>query len=304
MGAFIGGIPTSTLFTHSLDAGGAASVPILTEDIYSGGNPYSSPTATGLFAPTGGETYVQEITGEELWKYFPDPNGGGSVAVLKMTNPDAVIKYGDKLYYSIQGELSTNAQNDIYRVSLYTPGSGASSAGYTGASTDVLAATSNTPIAIAGIKYWELEVTNTDITDYTGSFLTVFAAPQADLRYGFRRMLLEKMLGGKFFDGNTKEGGWLVDYPSLNKVCDFRWYNPDNPSSNVDGTEYATYSVFTANYQKTRTVSKRLLSSVLPVTQLCSSGEVYSNNLEDIAHPIWTLNWNAIPGVPYTVQPV
>ena len=302
VGAFIGGVPTSTLFTYEFEAG-SASTPAF-DETYSGGSPYSSPTATGQFTPDPGAEFKQEISGDELWKYFPDPLGGGSVSVLAMSHADVPIKYGEKLYFSIQGDFATNAQKDVYKVSFYTPGSGSSSAGYTGASTDVLAATSSEPITIAGIRYWELDVTNSNLVDYTNSFLTVFAAPQADLRYGFRRMLLERMLGGKYFDGNTKEGGWLVDYPSMMKVSDYHWYNPDDPTSHIDGTESATYSVFNGNCQKTRATFQRFLPSVLPVTQLCKTGVVYSNALTEIDDPVWQLKWNAIPGVQYPTEMV
>jgi hypothetical protein len=297
-GSFSGGSPRTTQFVTTFDAGGA-SVPSVTES-FEGGDPYSSLTASDEFAEdpgTVGRAYDDPIDGNQFWVYFPDLASAGSVAVLQTLQADAPVIGGDRLYFSMHGDFIENAQEDVLRVGLYAAGSGAASAGYSGTNNDVMITQSTNPIVIGGVRYWELSVP-ASITAYTPAFLTLFIKNSANVRRGFQRMLLERFLGGSYFDGDSAEGGWLVDYPSTTRISDYRWYDDEFPNDN-EGPAEQSYSVYNSNYQKTRVVAKRFLPQILPVTQISYSQTVYSNDISNITTPIWNINWNAVPGVEY-----
>jgi hypothetical protein len=171
--------------------------------------------------------------------------------------------------------------------------------------TDYYIAGSSEPVTIGGIKYWNITIPDT-ITDYTQVFFAVFIGPNANLLKGFAKMLLERTTAGEYFDGNSINGSWLVDSPTGSRVSDYRWYHEPEPSSPTqEGEEEFNYSVYNSNYQKKRALLNRYLIEMLPVNQLSKSDTVYSNDTGYLSTPVWAINWNAIPGVPYnyTVAP-
>jgi hypothetical protein len=132
-GSFAGGSPYSSSFATTLETGGA-SVPSVTFE-YSGGDPYSSLTTIDEFPLDPDVTpspFDDPSTFNELWSYFPDPASGGSTTVLQTATPYVYVIGGDKITFSIQGSLYTNAQDSVTRVAFYGVGEGAASAGYTG----------------------------------------------------------------------------------------------------------------------------------------------------------------------------
>lgn len=164
---------------------------------------------------------------------------------------------------------------------------------------DVLIAESTTPITIGGIKYWNITIPDT-ITEYTPVFFAAFIGPNANLLKGFARMLLERASAGEYFDGSSVNGGWLVESPTGTRVSDYRWYYDPEPSSPTqEGDVEANYSVYNSNYQKKRVLMNRYIRELLPVNQLSTEDTVYSNETTPLTTPVWVVNWNAIPGVPY-----
>lgn len=292
-GSFVGGTPKSTTFTSTFEAGGAAGASVTAT--YEGGTPFSSLSPYDEFLDAD-QQFDEEIN-EQYWQYAPDPVSGGSLSYLKTIDNVIPIAPGERLYFSMHGDFVDNAQDEVVRVAIYAlNGAGAASAGYSGTEDDVLVCDAANPITIAGIKYWELTVPPATLEWYTGS-LTIFVNTAANISKGFQKLLLEKLLGGSYFDGDTAEGGWVINYATGSRTSDYRWYNPDDPGSDVSGPAQATYSVYNANYRKTRALADRYLSQVLPVKQTSYAATVYSNAPQSVATPIWSLNWNIIKGL-------
>lgn len=201
---------------------------------------------------------------------------------------------GEFFDYPETSLVDANGANDVTRFPSYVGGS-ASTPFYV----DILIAEALTPTVIGGTKYWNLTIPES-ITNYTQVYFTVFVGNNANLLRGFSSMLLERYSSGEYFDGDSVEGGWLVESPTGSKVSDYKWYYDPAPSTPViEGEAEFNYSVFNANYQNKRAFINRYLKELLPVNQLSKSATVYSNDTQYLQTPVWAVNWNAIPGVPY-----
>lgn len=277
------GLASTVSFSSTTEGGSSPSVPYTEPDI-SGGTP-SATGGTGL------------ITAEQTpsWTFEPDPTSGGSVSILQTyaappdppvpspPRPDYLrVKTGDTLYFSMQKDPSSGVQDQIIRVRLMRDtGSGV-----------VAIATATTPIKIAGINYWTLSVAN-GFTNYVNAFLFVDMPSTIDIEEDIGEMLLEREIGGKYFDGYTSLGGWLVDSDT---ISDYRWYDEDFPDTSIDSNRTDAFSVYNSNYSKTRAVVHRMLPSYLPITELTTgTATIYANSV--IPNPKWHVTFNHIPGV-------
>lgn len=291
-GSFVGGTPKTTTFTSTFEAGPAAGASVTAA--YEGGTPFSSLSPYDEFADAD-EQFNEEIN-EQYWQYAPDPASGGSLSYLKTIDNLIPVLRGESLYFSMHGDFVENAQDEVVRVALYGIGIGAASAGYSGTEDDYLICEAGEPTVIAGIKYWKLTIPGNAVS-WQNSSLTLFLNTATNIGKGFQKLLLERVLGGKYFDGDSVEGGWVIDYATGQRTSDYRWYNPDDPGSDVEGPAQQSYSVYNSNYRKTRSLADRYLSLVLPVKQTSYANTVYSNDPSNVATPIWSLNWNVIPGL-------
>ena len=290
-GSLFGGSPTtvevtsksSTSFTYKVvggtipTAGTVTNIRRVFSTMYDGGNAQG----TGL---------VDINTNPPLWIMSPD-TVTANTNVLQTSNADVYAIYGDTLYFSVQNEAVAQVQNLITKVALY------STAGY-GNSGAVLVAEATTARISGGTRYWELVIPSS-FTSYTGMFLCVFI-PSVTPIESFKRMLLERSINAEYFDGTTVLGGWIRDAVGGSR-SDYRWYNPSSPDAIGDqtasGLKNKNYSVYNSNYQKTRTIARRLLPSVIPVTELTTAATVYSNRPIDSADSRWSITFNHIPGV-------
>lgn len=236
-------------------------------DIYDGGSP----------SATGGTSIG---TQDPVWTYNPDVSSGGSLSILSSMAGYIMVKSDDDLYFSMQQDPTNSIQDQIVKVQLRYG--------------TTVVAESTTPIKIAGINYWKLSVID-GYENYIGVYIHIYVPSEIDASKELRKMLLEREIGGKFFNGDTTLGGWLVDDYT---ISDYRWYDLDDPDSSVEPGYTNTFSVYNSNYSKTRAVVHRLLSSYLPVTELTSGTDpVYYG--KPIPNPKWTVTFNHIPGVPY-----
>jgi hypothetical protein len=290
-GSLFGGSPTtvevtsksSTSFTYKVIGGTIPTAGTVTDirrvfsTMYDGGNAQG----TGL---------VDINTNQPLWVMSPD-TVTANTNVLQTANADVYAIYGDTLYFSVQNEAVAQVQNLITKVALY------STAGY-GNSGAVLVAEATTARISGGTRYWELVIPSS-VASYTGMFLCVFI-PSVTPIESFKRMLLERSINAEYFDGTTVLGGWIRDAEGGSR-SDYRWYNPASPDAIGDqtasGLKNKNYSVYNSNYQKTRTIARRLLPSVIPVTELTTAATVYSNRPIDSADSRWSITFNHIPGV-------
>lgn len=291
-GSLVGGTANTTQFTSTFDAGNAAGASVT--NTYSGGTPFSSLSPYDEFADVD-QSFQQEIN-EQYWQYAPDPASGGSLSYLKTIDNNIPIFTGESLYFSMHGDFIENAQDQVHKVALYGYGSGAASAGYSGTVDDVLICEAGDPVVIAGVKYWEFIIP--DIGSSVGNCsLTIFISSESNISKGFQKLLLEKVQGGVYFDGDSTEGGWVIDYATGNRIADYRWYNPSSPGSDIEGQSQSSYSIYNSNYKKTRSLADRYLAQIIPVKQTSYGDTVYSNAPGQVTTPIWSLNWNRIKGV-------
>lgn len=268
-GTLDGGFSNTDSFNYEVD-GGLAGTTTFVGDPLDGGTPAS--TGNGSID----ETQVP------IWTYYQDPTSGGSAFILQSLDDYVQVKTGDVLYFSMQKDPTSGNQDKILSVKLL----------YNNGVSNVVIAESSTPIVIAGINYWKLEVDD-GYPNYVGAFIYIYASEDADADNKFRNLLLEREIGGAYFDGYTSFGGWLIDSDT---ISDYRWFNPEDPDTSIDANRTDTFSVYNSNYSKTRAVVHRMLSNYLPVTELTTgSGPVYPN--QPIPSPKWTVTFNHIPGV-------
>jgi len=86
--------------------------------------------------------------------------------------------------------------------------------------------------------------------------------------FDMKNTLVEKNNKGRYFDGSTTRGGWLIDSSS---ISDYRW----------SGSAGASVSMYTEDYERTKGVINSLLFEAFPIT-------------EDSSYTI--LSYSAIPG--------
>lgn len=232
-----------------------------------------SPTYTGG-TPTDGGSNATVTT--QKWVGYPNPSDGTQF-ILETAGADVPVIYGDSLYFSIQtGSLLKPVQDAVVSVGLYTSASS-------------LITQDLIPVNLGSTKYWKLDVPSS-FASYTNAKLRItFTSVYNSVNYNFddfKYLLLERNFEGEYFDGNTRLGGWLVD--GVNTISDYRWLDPANPN--------ASFSVYTANYQKTKNVIKRMIPSILPATELVTSGTVYSNVIPT-SNLKYTITYNNVPGL-------
>lgn len=259
IGSIDGGFPSSA-FGLTLDAGVVGTSQ--TDGTYDGGasvNPDYTGGGTGSLA--GG------------WKTYPDANNFGS-SIFERTNAEIKLKTGDVLYFS--AHCNPELQDLITAVFLYT-GSYAE-----GLPKYVTASTSTSQSGTT--KYWRLEVPE-GYSEYTEMNIVIRITDSVKYAVSdLDQLLLERNIIGDYFDGNSNQGAWIVD--GSGSVSDYDW----------SGTPDASPSVYTDNYQKMQSILRQLIPRFLPVTQLVTSGTVYSNRLPT-TNLKYTLSYNNIPGI-------
>ena len=260
VGSLDGGSPSSTYTAgYTLDSGVVGDPQ--TDGDYDGGDSVE-PSYSGSSSLTGG------------WSTYPDALNTG-YSILERSTFDIKVIGGDVLYFSMH--VDAPIQNLLQDVMLYEIG------GYSEL-TGVQVAVSATPTSVGTTQYWRIEIPDT-YTSYTDTKLVIrFADSPAYGADSFGYMLLERNTVGEYFDGDTTRGGWIVD--GSGAVSDFAWV----------GTEGESQSVYTDNIQKVKYTINRLIQSILPVTQLVTTGTVYSNRTAT-TNLNYDITWNNIPGV-------
>lgn len=261
VGSIDGGIPSSTYAEgYNLDAGEVGTTQL--DGDYDGGasvNPdYTGGGTTGL---TGG------------WQTYSDFENPGT-NILERITPEIMLKTGDIVYFS--AHCNPQVQALVSGVSLYT---GSYSEGLT-----ELVVDSDSTTQVGSTIYWRMEIPE-GYSDYTAMNIVIkfedsIIYSVADLDY----LLLERNVIDEYFDGDSVYGSWIVD--GGGSVSDYAWVG--------DPAESA--SVYTDNFQKMKTVVTQLVPSILPVTELVTSGTVYSNRIPT-SNLKYTITYNNIPGV-------
>lgn len=203
----------------------------------------------------------------EKWLSFTSPSNP-SHDILETVSADVKVIGGDVFYFSVNIPNISGGAKDvpgaIDNVAIYN------SSGISGGSASLIAMDS-APQTFGTTKYWRMVVPST-VTTYTNAKLTIEYNTNynsQNISYSdFGYTLLERNYIGKYFDGDTVEGGWLLSgNGSTGSISDYRWL----------GLPSESFSVYTTNWKKTTQIVSRLLKDLLPVKETISSGTLYSN---------------------------
>jgi hypothetical protein len=259
-----GGFPTTTVFSTTVDGGlyNTRPVPASVNPTTDGGSPSS------VYAFTTG-----------YWWFYPDPTQANTT-IFETTGTYLAIGAGRIFYFSVD----VTGQDVIKKLKLY----------YKAGGVEVEAASATTATVVGGRKYWKLVIPDTYTGDPNVYLRAEYTTTPAEPTALFKNILLEENNIGPFFYGGTTRGGWVHGDigGSTGSVSDYRWYDPVIPPASPLANN--SFSVYSSNYQKTKSVVDRLLPTLLPVTELVTSGTVYSN--QPFLVTKWTVTYNYVPG--------
>lgn len=107
-----------------------------------------------------------------------------------------------------------------------------------------------------GVRAFEITAVDADSgVGWTNAYIELLVDQEDSPTFVLKRMLAERNLIGKYFDGDTVRGGWLIDASS---VSDYRWSGSANSSP----------SIFAEDYERTKGVLGQMLFDVLPITEV------------------------------------
>ena len=126
------------------------------------------------------------------------------------------------------------------------------------------------PLTVDGVRSFEVRATsNASAGVWTNAYVEYLVDLSAVPSFGNGSLLAERNNLGLYFDGSTVRGGWLVDTTS---ISDYRWA----------GTANNSRSLYTEDYQRTKSVLNQVLFDILPITEVSK----------------YTISsFNAVPGV-------
>jgi hypothetical protein len=125
------------------------------------------------------------------------------------------------------------------------------------------------PLTVDGVMSFEVKATsNASAGVWTNAYVE-YLVDLSETTFVNGLLLAERNNLGLYFDGSTVRGGWLVDTAS---VSDYRWA----------GTANNSRSLYTEDYQRTKSVLSQVLFDILPITEVSK----------------YTISsFNAVPGV-------
>lgn len=119
---------------------------------------------------------------------------------------------------------------------------------------------------------------NVSAEDWTIGFVELLINLEAVSAYDLSYILIERNRLGNYFDGSDKRGGWISNPSGTSRTSDYNW---SNEGSNT-GTAYESISVYSEDFQRTRSIIGYFFTQILPITQ----------------YQYYTItSYNAIPGM-------
>jgi len=103
--------------------------------------------------------------------------------------------------------------------------------------------------------------TNLSGDEWTIVFVEFLVDLSTITTFQLKYLLAERNRLGEYFDGSFTRGGWILD-PLGNSTKDYLW---SSEGSN-NGNAYESISVYSEDYQRTRSLVSNLLTGALPVT--------------------------------------
>lgn len=103
---------------------------------------------------------------------------------------------------------------------------------------------------------------NLQTSEWVIGFIEFLVDLSSVSQYNLSSLLAERNYLGGYFDGNSSRGGWLVD-PTGVTVSDYRW----SSEGENNGNAFQSISIYTEDYQRTRTLLQAVVPYLLPITQ-------------------------------------
>lgn len=123
-------------------------------------------------------------------------------------------------------------------------------------------------------KYWRLDIPSgppnyfqENILGATLRIKAVTTSASEAVKIG--RPLFEYNSIGEYFDGDSENGGWLAGATVAAGVADYRW---------GDNGVNASFSYYSPDYMRTRSVVNRLIQFIAPVHELSTSTQTYDTS--------------------------
>lgn len=119
---------------------------------------------------------------------------------------------------------------------------------------------------------------NVSAEDWTIGFVELLINLEAVSAYDLSYILIERNRLGNYFDGSDKRGGWISNPAGTSRTSDYNWSSEGENT----GTAYESISVYSEDFQRTRSIIGYFFTQILPVTQ----------------YQYYTItSYNAIPGM-------
>jgi hypothetical protein len=187
-------------------------------------------------------------------------NGTGDAAgvthVLFRLNSPVPVQLNDRVVFSIHSAIGTGAMKWV----RLTTKSG-----------DIVGWSNGTTKAGDSVAGEAQAVDNLggalEVDGYTPVIIEFLVDLSAVDQFQLKYLLAERNHIGEYFDGSYVRGGWILD-PSGNRSGDFAWsVEGDNFGGFSDGTPFRSVSVYTEDYQRTRSLLESYFRNYLPITQ-------------------------------------
>ena len=180
------------------------------------------------------------------------PNGSGaSVGVnhllLRFSDP-IPVKAGDTVAASVHSTVGTTALVSGRLVD--------ESGNIIGISTGTTLANDSKAVEIPAVN-------NVSETDWTIGFVELFINLETVSAYDLSYILVERNRLGNYFDGSIKRGGWISNPAGTSRTSDYNWSSEGENTGNA----YESISVYSEDFQRTRSVIGYFFTQILPVTQ-------------------------------------
>ncbi|NDC89201.1 MAG: hypothetical protein EB075_10425, partial [Bacteroidetes bacterium] len=110
-----------------------------------------------------------------------------------------------------------------------------------------------------------IEVTasnNLDVNQWNIVFVEFLVDLESVSTYELKYLLVERNRIGNYFDGSFANGGWISNPAGTARTGDYNWSSEGENS----GNPFDSISVYTEDYQRTRSALSNVFNFLLPVT--------------------------------------
>jgi hypothetical protein len=200
--------------------------------------------SVGSYAINGTPVNVLTNTQSSSNEYTTTGTGaslGVQCVLFRYTSP-VYVKQDDHVFFSIHAGVCTSG---IQWARLVPTGTG----------TPVSALVQKNYTNINGVRAFDISVgSNASAGGYSSYYVEYLVDLAAVPSFTNGNILIERNVLGTYFDGDTKRGGFLRDGST---ISDYRWA----------GTANSSVSIYTEDYQRTKTILGKVFTSILPINE-------------------------------------